>query len=237
MNLDKRSTSVIGFAVIIGLLIAGWFLILNPSITKQGELNEELKTTQSNIEKSKVKIAELEKIKADIDTYKKQDSDLSKRFPDSANIKLLLDDINEAGKKAGVNITELETGTPVIQADPAPNGEAGGETAAPAPADPNAQGGEGEQTGKLATMSLNITAVGNESKLIELSTELTQMNRAFLIQESSIDCKETSDCTLSISGTTYLYRPSVVPGEEPPAEEAATPESPAAPAPATTPEG
>lgn len=216
MKLDKRSTSVIGIAVIIGLLVAGWFLIVSPSIAKQNDLNTELADTQDKIEQHKGKITQLEQIKANISEYEAQDKELSEKFPDSANIKLLLGDITEAGKRAGVSkILDVETGTPEIQADE--NAE-GGESA-PAE-DAPAEGEEGAEgnSGNLAIMPLTLTAEGSEASLSKYSTELTKMDRSFLIQESSIDCSDK--CTLNITGTTYLYRPTTLPGADNPEQEA-----------------
>lgn len=216
MKLDKRSTSVIGIAVIIGLLVAGWFLIVSPSIAKQNDLNTELADTQDKIEQHKGKITQLEQIKANISEYESQDKELSEKFPDSANIKLLLGDITKAGERAGVSkILDVETGTPEIQADENPEG---GE-AAPAeeaPAD-GTEGAEGN-SGNLAIMPLTLTAEGSEASLSKYSTELTKMDRSFLIQESSIDCSDK--CTLNITGTTYLYRPTTLPGADNPEQEA-----------------
>lgn len=223
MKLDKRSTSVIGIAVIIGLLVAGWFLIVSPSITKQSELNAELTETQDKVEQHKIKITQLEQIKANISEYETQDKELSEKFPDSANIKLLLGDITKAGERAGVSkILEVETGTPEIQADENPEGgEAAPAEEAPADGTEGAEGAEGN-SGNLAVMPLTLTAEGSEASLSKYSTELTKMDRSFLVQESSIDCSDK--CTLNITGTTYLYRPTTLPGADTPEQEAPAPE-------------
>lgn len=221
MKLDKRSTSVIGFAVIIGLLMAGWFLVVSPSISKQSELSAELSDTEDKIEAHKAKLVELEQIKAEIGKYQQQDQELTAKFPGEADIKLLLNDITEAGQRAGVKtISNVETGTPELQQDPTQTEQP------PSPEQATGSGGGEPTGGNLATMSLNLTAEGSEGSLMKYATELTNMDRSFLVQESSIDCSET--CKLTISGTTYLYRPTVLPQEgqaqEPNNETVPTPE-------------
>ena len=54
MKLDKRSTSVIGIAVIIGLLVAGWFLLLVRQSQSKVKLNAELTETQDKVEQHKI---------------------------------------------------------------------------------------------------------------------------------------------------------------------------------------
>lgn len=245
MKLDKRTTTVLGIAVIAILLLLSGFFIVNPSITAQKEMSAELETAKQRSADYQAQIVALEAVKENIGMYEEQDAELTTKFPSQADIELLLNDITKAGNDSGVSeITTIQTGVPEVviaepgaEAAPAEEAPAEGEAAAPAegevPSDPAAAAEP--QGSDLAIMSLNLTAEGSEKSLRDYATALTEMPRSFLIESISITCD--GGCTLTASGTTYLYRPTVSPEEEQPegeaVEEAPVEEAPVEEAPIT----
>lgn len=215
MKLDKRTTTVLGVAIIAILLMLSGFFIINPSIATQKELSEELKTAQQQSEDYQAQIIQLESVRENINIYEEQDSDLTKKFPSQADIELLLNDITKAGNDAGVSeITRIQTNVPeVVISESAGAGEAppaDAEAEASDPAEPNAA--QEPQSSDLAIMGLTLTAEGSEGSLRDYATALTQMPRSFLIESITISCENT--CTLTAAGTTYLYRPTLSPNQE-----------------------
>lgn len=250
MKLNKRTTNLLGAGVILILLVLAWLFVVSPSITKQQELNTALQTAKEQTEQYKGQIVTLQQVKADIGTYEQQDQDLSRKFPSSAEIELLLNDITNAGNKSQVGaITQVETGTPelvVPEGAAAPAAPAEGVEAPPAEGEaaPPAEGEEapavdGEvaapetPSNDLAIMELTITAEGSQESLRNFASNLASMPRAFLINNTSITCEEknTSSCDASIVGTTYLHRPAPSPDQA--AEQATAGEAPAETTPGT----
>lgn len=241
MKLNKRTTNLLGIGVILILLVLAWLFVVSPSITKQQELNQDLQAAKELTEQYKQQITVLEQVKADIQIYESQDADLSRKFPSNAEIEFLLNDITEAGSKAGVaNITQVETETPEMvipeggeaaPADPAGEEPAGEEPAPPADDASVDSGGTSDQapSNDLAIMNLTITAEGSQDSLRQYASNLGQMPRAFLINTTSITCDEGSadSCNTTITGTTYLHRPAPLPTETVTEEQPAAEEQPA----------
>lgn len=221
MKLDKRSTMVIGVAVIFAILIAGWFLVVSPAMSKQAELNSDLQAKQEQIDAAKTKLQALQQVKANIGEYKKQNDELTAKFPGNADIKLLLSDITSAGKKSGIKqITQIESGQPQVVASDSNSaaGSTNSDAAPSATADPSASTSAGSGSGaaatnNLAVMPLKITASGSQGSLKTYTSELSKMKRAFLISQAGITCERgAKTCDLTVEGSTYLYRQTEFPG-------------------------
>lgn len=218
-KLSKKAIKFIGFAGIGILLLGGGVLVGNPLLSEISGQTAELKTATANTDTLKNRIATLTKLKTDNPAVDKINVALLTQFPELANVPALLDSISASADTAGIsadNITnvgftipKLETATPSTTGAKTPDAPAA-KADAPAISSSAAPTAGGAAGSSLASMDVSITVKGDTGQFQVFLKQLTSMGRVFTVKTFNIAVAAATPSgpggSLTISGTTYLYK-------------------------------
>lgn len=193
-----RLTRLIAAILLIALVVVLWFFVLQPR-------QADIESTQSDISDAQVmqqalvaRDAQLRSLLGDAPLVAREAQELFAALPRTAQLPELLDQITDAAINAGIpasDISVINTSipTPITEADP--------RTAALA-----------EELGvDLAVIDIDLSVTGNDEEFLSFLTNLTSLERAFLVQTTSLATARdnTGNQTLSISGRLFVLQSSL----------------------------
>ena len=198
-----------GVAVLI--LLAGFFLLIHPRMSKPGDLNNQAQDVQMQVSAERAKLAGLQHKAAELPAEQRIAKAIEQKFPATADQNDLLTQISDAVTASGLSQTSvsgLTLGVPTLQVGtgkgvsvPANNSPAQGPAAQP----PAAAGST-----QVASMSVSMTVSAPRAQLVAFLKQLENAPRAFLVTSVSIGSASTGGsgaASATISGTMF-----VVPG-------------------------
>lgn len=262
MSLSLTKRWIIGGALLcVLLLVASWFLLIQPQRAEAAELREHTATVQTQNTQLETRIRQLEAQYRQLPSYRAELAAIKQAMPEDISESTLLRSVQAVADGTGVNFYSVAIEAPVLLADPAaeaapaaapPEGEEA--AAAPAPSPSVAPAAAGPAVYKVPTnFQAQGTFVGIETFLQKLQTE---MPRAMLVTGIELTAATTGqavggkpatsrgDVELTMSANVYVLREegtdaavvtSPTPATSQPAATAtATVTAPATPAPSAT---
>jgi len=223
-NFSKGRVKVLGFILIAVLFVVGVIAIAMPILGDLKSNSEETKGAEKKNASLTTQLSGLTALQKDSAKIESINADLLKQFPELANIPSLLDNVGSAASNADISaedITNLSFNIPTLKvpatesqaAKPSGTGTGGAATgtgtATPAPATSAAPA-----DGDLASMEVTITVNGDPGKFQIFMANLSGIERAFTIKQFTITQSEENG-SMTLTGTTFLYRHILAPAEKP----------------------
>lgn len=223
-GLGRRNTMLLGFTGLILIMILGVFVGVLPTYNAYKASQEELTSAQERLDLATGAYRIAQSYEQDYPEVLAYAQELDARFPATAATPELNATITNAAISAGIpssNISTISTSapeplTPAIEA-PVADVEGGGasageaapegEEAAPAPAPAPVMNQE-------AVMTVSVSISGNAGQLTEFANNISESQRAFLVNSMSISVGEEGEATLEMSMTSYLHQTVPLPAPE-----------------------
>lgn len=219
---SKRNIVLIGSLALVIIAVAGWFLLLSPRMATAGEIHSQRESVEMSNGVTQAQITELQKMKDDIGTAKADADLLTRRFPPTAAQSMLFEHIRRAAFAAGLPERKISTLTITAPTIGASDGSVSLGAPAAAPVVDPATGiaapavapiaGAG---GQLATMNVDLSVSGPQSRLAALLNALEDMDRAFLVTSVNLGNSAGGESTLTLTGKMFLL-PELVDPTAPP---------------------
>jgi type IV pilus assembly protein PilO len=171
----------------LGIMAAGWFLLISPKRTEASEVREQVVAQESTNAGLRT---QLEVLKAQAKDLPKKQADLARvaaKIPDNPSLPALIRALTAASTSAGVDLSTVTPGTPTPVAAPAaavpvaPSApEAGAPVAAPA------AGPAAASAGTLANIPLTIRVSGGYFEVEQFLANLENLPRALRVTNLSL---------------------------------------------------
>lgn len=205
MNLRSTSaTAVIGSLVLLLTGALGWVLLLGPTLAHVGEQREAAEAAADRSALLALQLTRLQAKAEDLGDTERAEERLAALFPPTADQPGFFEQIGEIAREAGYapgDITTLSPSAPAPLAAPAPppspteDGSDPGAAPAAVPSD-------------LAVQTVAMTLEGGYDEARRMLRGLERLDRAFLVRSVSLSADgDSSNLTMSISGTTYVAPP------------------------------
>jgi Tfp pilus assembly protein PilO len=110
---DTRKWTVGAVLVSVLILIAGWFLLIAPQRAEVTKLQTETQTQDNNNSAAETELAVLKQQNKDLPEKQAELAALETKIPDSADLPTYIREMQDIGRKAGVDFTSLAPTTPV----------------------------------------------------------------------------------------------------------------------------
>jgi Tfp pilus assembly protein PilO len=212
----------IGAAVLV--LLAAWFLVISPTLSKAAALDVETAGQQQASDQLESRISLLKKQSEELPAQEAILAEVAQRMPATVALPTLIRNLTTVATKANVKVAAVSPGRPTPVAQPvapaSPPKEADAESedskdsgdsadaegAASAPADAVATTPVGPQ---VESVSLNISACGTFAQLRNYLRQLESMKRVVMVSTVSVargSCAEGAaqdDLTASISAYAF----------------------------------
>lgn len=240
--LTQKTVKFIGIAGIVILAIGGGTLIIQPTIGNIQTQASTIQSAKDQVSTIMVSKDTLSLAKANYSKVSLINKALLKQFPSLANIPELMTALSTGATESGMSPSDISSITfaaPAIQipviAPPTTTKASKSSKSSTPPAAPTAQpaapaagsaptGSAGSanttvSTGDFATMDVGISVDGTPHQIQEFLNYINKMNRVMIVSAASITVApgktnmDASAATLSITGTTYIYRHIQTPAE------------------------
>lgn len=219
-----QQIKLIGIVSIILITLLGIFTVAIPFVNQASKLA----TTQDEIIKANAQldnnIKKLNTDKNDVNKVTSLYQELKKKFPDTVQPTALIADVSNAATKAGMGANNVE-GVQMSKPEPitptatgstqqtTENTKTPPTTDATQPAQSNAPTGGNSN---LAQMKVTITVNGTGTQLGAFLGALNEVNRVIKVNSVEISANKDGVSTMTVNGTTYLYKGIAVPSAQAP---------------------
>jgi Tfp pilus assembly protein PilO len=233
-----RRWSLLAVVAVVGILAAGWFLLVAPKHSEAASLNDKTSQQEAANGRLQQQIEMLKAQQADLPRQRARLAQLGRQMPDNPALPSLVRSLTDASRKTGVSLDNLAPSNPVAlvtalsavaPAAPAttdgsaPGSETGTETGA-------ATGAAVPSTGQPATalyqvpLTLNVT--GSYFELEQFVSKLEGLKRSLLVTGFTLGAPKSGDAAPGSLGLTLEARVFLAP----PAAATASTTTPVAPA-------
>lgn len=235
-GLGRRNSMLIGFTVLILIAILGVFVGVLPTYNSYKASQEELASSQERLGLATDAYRVAQGYQQSYPEVLSYAQDLDERFPATAATPELNATITNAALSAGIpssNISTISTSAPESLAPaveaPVANVDSGGASAGEAaPEGQEATTPEAAPvTNQEAVMTVSVSVSGGKDDLIKFANNISESQRAFLVDSMSIAVGEEGQATLEMSMTSYLHQAIPLPAPEVETTEEETTEAPA----------
>lgn len=221
MNQNNRLWVIGSVTVMIALVVAGWFLGIQPALAAAGAAELERVNVQAQNDAQLITLAQLAAERENQGQFEKDYATLLKSIPENPGTSAFIDGLDSLASRAGVQITGFTVGdplaytipqsaVPVAVADPAAPADA----AAPAPAAaPAAPGAPPAVTSPLITpdnfvgILITIDVSGTYDNVLSFVDGLQTGKRLFLVTgiHSERNADAGAENLVSAHLTGYIY--------------------------------
>lgn len=211
-----RKLSFVAVVAMVGVLAAGWFLLVSPRRGEAADLEaKKLRQDQANVQLTN-QIKQLQAQQADLPKERAKLATFRTQIPQDPALPSLVRQLTAAGRQTGVSIDELSPSTPlaaVVTGSPTAPVTTG--TTAPAAG------------GSLYQVPLTLNLTGSYFELEQFVNRLEGLKRSFLVtgftlgdatSEGALD----GDLGLSLQGRVFLSAPATATATTAPQPVAAT---------------
>lgn len=231
--LTQKTVKFVGIASLVIVTALGGVVVGQPLYNHIKTQSDELSSTQDELATAQKSRNGLLTAKQQYPAIEEINAQLSKKFPDLANVPELLDTLTAGAVQSGMSpsdITAISFGNPTVSTPvvPATTGGASGTpssgssaapSAAPSAAASSAPANGGTATegagntsvasGSYADMEIGISAKGSPENVQKFLDYLNKMDRAMTINTFSVtqaDSEDGKGATLSLTGKVYIYK-------------------------------
>jgi len=193
-----RLTRVIATIFLIALVAVLWLFLLQPRQADIESTRSDISDAQMMQQALVARDAELRSLLGDAPLVAREAQELFAALPRTAQLPELLDQITTAAINAGIPASDISV---INTSIPTPISEADPRTAALA-----------EELGvDLAVIDIDLSVTGNDDEFLGFLTNLTSLERAFLVQSTSLATSRdnTGNQTLSIAGRLFVLQSSL----------------------------
>ena len=231
-NLDKVAlTKLVGGAVVLLVLVAGFLLVLSPQMSEVDEIKAQTESARQNNQVVTTTITDLEQKQAGLDDRRKVAAALAERFPSAVRQSAMFADIRDAAARAGIADEDVTALSPTV---PVAVGSIGADGGATLP-----QAGTAPVAG-LATMEVSATVTGTREQLRSFLAAMEDQERSYLFDTAGLSAATADGSvdgadvgyTLTVAGSMFLLPE--VPDPDAPATPAPAPADPVAVPPASS---
>lgn len=156
-----RSLAVGAILVAAVVLAAGWFLLVSPQRSKAAELQGQAESVRASTSSLQTQLSLLKSQAKGLPAQRAALQSIAVKVPSNPAEPALVRSLTAAADAAGVDLTTIAPGTPMI-----------------APAAPGAPAAAGVTGVQVATIALRITAVGTYYELEQFQSNLESLSRA-----------------------------------------------------------
>lgn len=217
---------LIGVAGAFLVLIAAWFLLISPQLSKAEALQAETLSQQQAADQLRSKISLLKKQSQELPAKEAELAAIAQRMPGTPSVPSLIREVNKVAAKAGVNMTSITPGAPAaikVQAAEEPvktaSPTAGSETTVEESAVPRANAAA---TAQVMSIPLTISACGSYQQIHRLMKGLEEMQRAVLVTSLALSkgacgkSADTADAVIAAVGAQAFMLPKSTPASASP---------------------
>lgn len=224
-GLGRRNTMLLGFTGLILIVILGVFVGILPTYNAYKASQEELASSQERLDLATSAYQVAQSYQQNYPEVLAYAQDLDARFPATAATPELNATITNAAVSAGIpasNISTISTSapepvTPVVEA-PVADVEGGGASAGEAAPEGTEAAPESAAAdpamNQEAVMTVSVSVSGNSDQLIAFATNISESQRAFLVNSMNISVGDEGEATLEMSMTSYLHQEVPLPTPE-----------------------
>jgi Tfp pilus assembly protein PilO len=200
-------TRFLGVTALVVVLLAGWFLLVGPTVSRLGEVDQRLTDAQDRNSSMSLQLATLRAQAEELPATRQQAQSLAEVFPPTADQPGFFAQVTAAAAAAGIgadDITDITLGAPVVPED----AEADASGVSPAdslpttPADP-----------EIALQPVSVMVSGSYRDLTAMLGNLESMRRTLyvtgvdLAEESAEEGAVSETMTITVSGVTFVAPP------------------------------
>lgn len=196
MNLSSPATTkALGAVALVGIMLAGWFLLLGPQASAISETKAAIIDTRSQSEALRLQLVALEKQRRDLPATLEEDVALEALFPRTADQPGLFRQVSAAASRAGIPPGKVTTLAPTVPTLGSAQAAGVGLPAASSSAD-------------LARQTVTITVEAGHTATQKLLDRLEEMPRAYLVSSLSVSTGSEPDLFLTtITGDMFVMSP------------------------------
>lgn len=178
---NKRGVLILGIVILVLMALAGWKLVLSPALDAGNAAKAALADTQQKITLADAEIAKQCKTLSDIQTVLVQVRSNQAKFPPTADVSELFNQIRRAANAAGIPTKNISS----VQA--------------PAPA-----------VGDIATiaeMPVTISVVAGKNAVTRFLSALESMPRSYLVTNLAVTSGNApSNVAVTVNGNAYVIQ-------------------------------
>ena len=209
MNKALKKTRILGILFILIFVGASWYFLLSPRLAEPVALQQTAEEALTQKLALETQIATLERREFYLDEAEVAAQQLESRFPWQPDVPTLIQQVQEAGTRAGMTLEQIISvvpGKPTSEGVTVPGGGGG---AAPAPAPEGGEGGEGGEEPApaasapaasaepaMARMDVNISVVGTYEQIAEFLAQLRTSNRVIIVNQLQLTVAAAPDGSL-----------------------------------------
>lgn len=209
MNLQSVPvTRLIGVASLVVVLLAGWFLLIGPTVGRVGEVDQRMTDAEDRNFTMSTQLTQLRAQAEDLPRTRAEADRLAEVFPPTADQPGFFAQVSEAAADAGIgpdDITDVSLGTPIV---PNPEGEEApppgtnpADSLPATPADPT----------EIALQLVTVTASGDYRDLTAMLDNLESMRRTLYVTGVELtegtgteEAGTASAMSLTVTGVTFV---------------------------------
>jgi Tfp pilus assembly protein PilO len=215
MNLRSVAvTRLLGIAFLVLLTLAAWLLLLGPTLSELGAVDERKTDVQDGNALMSVQLAQLEAQAEGLPKTNARAAQLAEVFPPTADQPGFFAQVTEAASRAGIGadeITDISHGAPVV---PGEEGAADGGSSSALPTTP--------ADATIALQPVTVTVTASYADLTALLGNLESMRRTLMVTGLDLSTQTAEDgpagaMTLTVSGVTFVAPPLDAPDADSPA--------------------
>jgi Tfp pilus assembly protein PilO len=223
-----RKWSLLAVVIILGILAAGWFLMVAPKRSHAAELKQRTLTQEQENARLQEKISMLQSQEKDLPKERARLAVIGRQVPNNPALPALIRNLSSAANQVGVTITSMapalptpvvEAAAPVAPVAPATTSTTGGTSGSDATATPAAA--PVAPAPSLYQVPLTLGVTGSYFELEQFISRLEGLKRSFLVTGftvgqatsggTSTGTEETTsakgDLTLNLQGRVFLTPP------------------------------
>jgi type IV pilus assembly protein PilO len=177
--MDKtRQWSILTVVGVIGVLIAGWFLMVSPQRAHATDLRAQAEQQRQSNAQLQSKVAMLRQQAKDLPSQQARLAAIAKKIPDNPALPPLIRALSDASDTAGIELVSLAPSAPAVVAATAPQQLATG-TQATQPAQPTR--GAATAPAQLAQIPVAIQVQGTYFNIEQFFDAVESLSRAMLV--------------------------------------------------------
>ena len=219
-----RQWTILAGLGVVGVLAAGWFLLVSPQRSHASELRTQAATEQQSTDGLRAQVAQLKQQQKGEPAQQKRLMQIAGQIPDNPQLPVLIRELSAAAHDAGVSLMSLSPSQPSLVT---------GTTAAGAPAAPATSTGAAAAA-PLAQIPVGITVTGSYFNIESFFRSLEHLDRALMVTGFTLTPSSGADGSSDANTGAMASVPNAVDGEiqgvvfESPAVAAATGTTPTA---------
>lgn len=185
-----RQWSLLTVLGVVGVLVAGWFLLVSPQRSHAKDLKAQVTTQQASTNSLEAQVQQLKQQQKDEPAQQRKLMKIATQIPDNPALPALIRTLSSAAHDAGVTLVSLAPAPPAAVT-----------VAAPAVATPTTGAAATAVTSSLAQISLTVQVVGSYFNVESFFRSVEHLDRAMLVTGFTIAPGSVSSGTSTNTST------------------------------------